>query len=124
MRVSCKVRWRPRGSISTPVHNLFVYGTLRRRGKNEFARLLHANADFLGEATLQARITGTRPHRRAELSRDPAHQLPGEIFRVNHPEKIFPILDQYEGADYQRTLARPRLDSGRSLKAWIYLYTG
>jgi gamma-glutamylcyclotransferase (GGCT)/AIG2-like uncharacterized protein YtfP len=113
---------RPRGNIRKPPDHLFVYGTLRRRGRNKYARLLHANSEFLGEATLQARLGRTRPHRGAVLSKNANDSLLGEVFRLNDARRLFPILDEYEGPDYKRTLVPVHLEDGKRIRAWIYLY--
>jgi gamma-glutamylcyclotransferase (GGCT)/AIG2-like uncharacterized protein YtfP len=100
---------------------LFVYGTLRRGSKIKIARLLHANSEFLGPARMHGRLTRSHPHRGVVQSSDPAAWISGEVFQLNDPGKLLPILDEYEGPDYKRTRVLVELDSGKQLRAWMYL---
>jgi gamma-glutamylcyclotransferase (GGCT)/AIG2-like uncharacterized protein YtfP len=100
---------------------LFVYGTLRRGSKIKIARLLHANAEFLGQARMQGRLTRSYPHRGVVRSDDPGEWIAGEVFQLNDPSKLLPILDEYEGSEYKRTSVPVELDSGKRIQAWMYL---
>ena len=40
---------------------------------------------------------------------------------MNDPSKLLPILDEYEGSSYKRTSVPVLLDSGKRLRAWMYL---
>ena len=101
--------------------NLFVYGTLRRGSKIKIARLFHANSEFLGTGRMQGRLTRSHPHRGVVQSYKPGEWIQGEVFRVNDPSKLWPILDEYEGPEYKRTSVPIQLDSGKRLRAWMYL---
>lgn len=103
---------------------LFVYGTLRRGMKNEFARRLAANSEFLGEARIAARLYDIGPYRAAVLSSEAGDWVRGEVFQLNDPDEMFAILDQYEGSDFERLKVQVLLDSGAGEQAWVYLYTG
>jgi len=108
-------------SVASRVKCLFVYGTLRRGSKIKIARLLHANSDFLGQARMNGRLTRSQPHRGAVRSDHPGEWIAGEVFQLNDPSKLLPILDEYEGPEYKRTSVPVELDSGKRLQAWIYL---
>jgi gamma-glutamylcyclotransferase (GGCT)/AIG2-like uncharacterized protein YtfP len=100
---------------------LFVYGTLRRGSKIKIARLLHANSEFLDTGRMQGRLARSHPHRGVIQSREPGEWISGEVFQLHDPGELFPILDEYEGPDYKRTSVTVQLDSGRRLRAWMYL---
>ena len=100
---------------------LFVYGTLRRGSKIKIARLFHANSEFLGTGRMQGRLTRSRPHRGVIQSKNPGEWILGEVFQLNDPAKLLPILDEYEGPEYKRTSVPIQLDSGKRLRAWMYL---
>jgi gamma-glutamylcyclotransferase (GGCT)/AIG2-like uncharacterized protein YtfP len=100
---------------------LFVYGTLRRGSKIKIARLFHANSEFLGTGRMQGRLTRSRPHRGVVQSKNPGEWILGEVFQLNDPAKLLPILDEYEGPEYKRTSVPIQLDSGKRLRAWMYL---
>jgi gamma-glutamylcyclotransferase (GGCT)/AIG2-like uncharacterized protein YtfP len=88
---------------------LFVYGTLRSGHDNHYARLLRANSEFLGPATILGSICkigeylGYRP--------EPKGEVHGELYRLTNPEETLRILDEYEGPDYERVMT----DLG-----WVY----
>jgi gamma-glutamylcyclotransferase (GGCT)/AIG2-like uncharacterized protein YtfP len=103
---------------------LFVYGTLRRGSKTKIARLFHANAEFLGPARMQGRLERSHPHRGVVQSNKPDEWITGEVFQLNDPSKLLPILDEYEGLNYQRTNVPVQLGSGKRLRAWMYLLRG
>ena len=101
---------------------LFVYGTLRRGLPNKYSRLLARQSSFLGRACLRGRLHRVGRYTGAIRSSKPNEWIRGEVFRLADPVELLPILDDYEGPDYERTLAPVRLDSGRWLRAWVYLY--
>jgi gamma-glutamylcyclotransferase (GGCT)/AIG2-like uncharacterized protein YtfP len=92
---------------------LFVYGSLRSTFDNPYAKLLHANSDFLGSAT----VTGTV----AKIDGFPAFVpggagvVTGELYRMRNPAQTLHVLDEYEGSAYERVLVDA---SGRT--AWIF----
>ena len=100
---------------------LFVYGTLRRDSKTKMARLLHANSEFLGPGRMQGRLTRSHPHRGVVPSDKPGEWISGEVFQLSDASKLLPILDEYEGSEYKRTSVPVVLDSGKRLRAWMYL---
>jgi gamma-glutamylcyclotransferase (GGCT)/AIG2-like uncharacterized protein YtfP len=103
---------------------LFVYGTLRRGSKIKIARLLHANSEFLGPGRMQGRLARSQPHRGVVRSDKPDDWISGEVFQLDDPSKLLPILDEYEGLEYKRTSVPVELDSGKRLRAWMYLLKG
>jgi gamma-glutamylcyclotransferase (GGCT)/AIG2-like uncharacterized protein YtfP len=100
---------------------LFVYGTLRRASKIEIARLFRANAKFVGTGRMPGRLTRSQPHRGVVRSNHPDDWILGEVFELNDPDQLLPILDDYEGSEYKRTSVPVVLDSGKRLRAWMYL---
>lgn len=116
------MRSRPGDSIAASY--LFVYGTLRRESKIRIARLFHANSKFLGPARMQGRLVRSHPHRGVVRSNKPGEWISGEVFELNDPARLLPILDQYEGPNYKRTSVLLQLESGKRLRAWMYLLKG
>jgi gamma-glutamylcyclotransferase (GGCT)/AIG2-like uncharacterized protein YtfP len=57
-------------------------------------------------------------------------EIAGDVFIVNNPEKVFKILDRYEGhlkeekqsSEFVRRRNRVKLNSGKSINAWMYWY--
>lgn len=81
----------PENSLA-PARRLFVYGTLRRGGSNDIARLV-PDAMFVAEASMRGRLydLGEYP---ALVADENAGWVAGEIYTV--PESAWPTLDALE----------------------------
>lgn len=107
---------------------LFVYGTLRRQGgaPGGVNRLLGQDARALEEGTIGARLyrAGGYP---AAVPDDEA-EVRGELYELEEPEKVLPVLDRYEGRTpdgeglYRRERVEVERASGGSVEAWVYFY--
>lgn len=90
---------------------MFVYGTLRSEFDNRYAKLLRSQAELIGPAVVPGSIfriahyPGYRPV--------PAGAVHGELYRLLDPAATLAILDEYEGAEYERVLVADR---------WIYQF--
>jgi len=115
--------------MSAPQH-LFVYGTLRRVFAHDHARILRAHCRFVGEGSFEGQLFDVGSYPAAVAVSATGGDVRGELYRVIRPDMLLPILDRFEGcgADdveptlYRRETVQVRLDSGRKLKAWVYLY--
>jgi gamma-glutamylcyclotransferase (GGCT)/AIG2-like uncharacterized protein YtfP len=103
---------------------LFVYGTLRRASQNKFARLLHSQAQFVGNARLPGRLYQLQTYPGAVSSNTDGEWVRGEVYSVQDPRWILSALDDYEGPNFERVKLDVQLDSGQRVSAWIYLYRG
>jgi gamma-glutamylcyclotransferase (GGCT)/AIG2-like uncharacterized protein YtfP len=81
---------------------LFVYGTLRSTFDNPWARMLRANSEFLGPATILGSICKVGEY--TAWSPEGTDEIPGERYLLVNPEETFRLLDEYEGPDYERVL--------------------
>jgi gamma-glutamylcyclotransferase (GGCT)/AIG2-like uncharacterized protein YtfP len=79
----------------------FVYGTLMRGYDHPMARLLSANAEFVGEATCRGRLYLVKHYPGLVLSDDAADIVFGELFRLRAPDQLLPEFDMYEAAGEQ-----------------------
>ncbi len=93
------------------VNLLFVYGTLRSKFDNPWARLLRSEARFLGHRTMRGSIYRIRHY--PGFRPDPEGEVHGELYRLYRPAATLRILDRYEGRDFKRVLW---------WGAWIYVY--
>ena len=75
---------------------LFVYGTLMRGFDHPMARLLSANADFLGEARCRGRLYLVKHYPGLVLSDDPADVVFGELYRLRARDELLREFDMYE----------------------------
>ena len=107
-----------------PTH-LFVYGTLRRGSKNKFARLLHSQAQFAGNARMPGRLYLLGSYPGAVSSHADGEWVLGELYLIHDPRWTLPALDSYEGPEqFERVKLDVQLDSGARVEAWVYLYRG
>ena len=109
---------------------LFVYGTLMRGFDHPMARLLSANADFVGEARCRGRLYLIKHYPGLVLSGDPADAVSGELYRLGAPEPMLREFDMYEACgegfapptEYIRQVLSVTLADGSASDAWTYLY--
>jgi gamma-glutamylcyclotransferase (GGCT)/AIG2-like uncharacterized protein YtfP len=109
---------------------LFVYGTLMRGFDHPMARLLSANADFIGEATCRGRLYLVKHYPGLVLSDDPADLVFGELYRLRERDAMLREFDMYEACgegfvqptEYLRQMLQVALDDGAVSEVWTYLY--
>jgi gamma-glutamylcyclotransferase (GGCT)/AIG2-like uncharacterized protein YtfP len=109
---------------------LFVYGTLMRGFDHPMARLLSANADFLGPATCRGRLYLVKHYPGLVLSDDPADLVFGELYRLRQRDAMLREFDMYEACgegfaqptEYLRKTLQVALEDGAASEAWTYVY--
>jgi gamma-glutamylcyclotransferase (GGCT)/AIG2-like uncharacterized protein YtfP len=109
---------------------LFVYGTLMRGFDHPMARLLSANADFIGQAKCRGRLYLVKHYPGLVLSDDPADIVFGEIYRLRERDAMLREFDMYEACgegfaqptEYRREMLQVTLEDGAASEAWTYLY--
>ena len=109
---------------------LFVYGTLMRGFDHPMARLLAANADFLGTAACRGRLYLVRHYPGLVLSDDPADIVHGELFALREVDALLRELDMYEACgegfaaptEYIRQMLPVTRADSSAEEAWTYIY--
>ena len=109
---------------------LFVYGTLMRGYDHPMAKLLAANADFLGQVTCRGRLYLVRHYPGLVTSDDPADIVHGELFRLRERDALLREFDMYEACgegfaeptEYVRRMLSVTHADGTASEAWTYLY--
>jgi len=109
---------------------LFVYGTLMRGFDHPMARLLSANAEFLGEAECRGRLYLVRHYPGLVLSDDAAEVVHGEVYRLRAPDEMLREFDMYEACgegfasptEYLRQMLSVTRSDGAASEAWTYVY--
>jgi gamma-glutamylcyclotransferase (GGCT)/AIG2-like uncharacterized protein YtfP len=109
---------------------LFVYGTLMRGFDHPMARLLSANADFIGEAKCCGRLYLVKHYPGLVRSDDPADIVFGELYRLREREAMLREFDIYEACgegfaqptEYRREMLQVALDDDAVSEAWTYVY--
>ncbi len=113
-----------------PSNHLFVYGTLMRGFDHPMARLLAANADYLGEATCRGRLYLVKHYPGLLLSDDPADVVFGELFSLRERDALLREFDMYEACgqgfaeptEYVRQMIGVTRADGATDEAWTYVY--
>ena len=109
---------------------LFVYDTLMRGYAHPMARLLSANADFLGEARCRGRLYLVKHYPGLVLSDNPTELVHGELYCLHAPEALLTEFDMYEACgegfpeptQYLRRMLPLTLADGSASEAWTYIY--
>ena len=109
---------------------LFVYGTLMRGFDHPMARLLAANADFIGEARCRGRLYLIQHYPGLVLSDDPTEAVFGELYRLHEVAAMLQEFDMYEACgdgfppptEYLRQMLSVTLADGSTREAWTYVY--
>jgi len=109
---------------------LFVYGTLMRGYSHPMARLLAANADFLGEASCRGRLYKVKHYPGLVLSDEASDVVFGELYRLRAAEALLREFDIYEACgesfpeptQYVRQMLPVTLADGSVYDASTYLY--
>ena len=109
---------------------LFVYGTLMRGYVHPMAKLLSANADFLGPASCRGRLYLVKHYPGLVLSEDESDVVHGELYRLREAEALLRELDMYEACgegfaeptQYLREMLSVTLADGATSDAWTYIY--
>jgi len=109
---------------------LFVYGTLMRGFDHPMAKLLAANADFLGDATCRGKLYLVRHYPGLVLSDNTGDIVHGELFRLLARDELLREFDMYEACgegfkqptEYVRETLRVSLADGSASEAWTYVY--
>jgi gamma-glutamylcyclotransferase (GGCT)/AIG2-like uncharacterized protein YtfP len=107
---------------------LFVYGTLLS-DDNEDAIYLKNNSTNYSKGKLKGRLYNIGEYPGAILSNEQNNYIYGTILKINNPEKVFPVIDHYEGFgddqpqpdEFIRVLTEIETE-GEPVNCWIYLY--
>jgi gamma-glutamylcyclotransferase (GGCT)/AIG2-like uncharacterized protein YtfP len=101
---------------------LFVYGTLLKQIDHKVLQPLQQCLKFKDNGFLKGELynLGDYPGyiEKAGLS----EYVRGEVYLVTDPEKVFTVLDEYEGKEYSREKKLVRLDNNKKIRCWVYVY--
>ena len=96
-----------------------MYGTLRGRSDNPFARLLSERGKFIGDARVSGRLYDLGAYPGARPAEQPNESILGEMFYLAEPGVVLTALDEYEGPEFARAVV-----TVGTLECWIYWYVG
>lgn len=101
---------------------LFVYGTLRNDYDLKLKNRVSKDMKYIGKAKVDATLYNLGKYPRAIKEKDNRNEVVGDVFLINDSERIFRILDEYEGTEFSRKKDIVKLESGKLVNAWIYWY--
>lgn len=107
---------------------LFVYGTLLNEN-NEYAVYLKNHSRFYSYGKIKGKLYNIGEYPGAILSAKDKGYISGSILELDHPEGVFPVIDDYEGYgndqsvpnEFIRLIAQIETSSA-SVNCWIYVY--
>jgi gamma-glutamylcyclotransferase (GGCT)/AIG2-like uncharacterized protein YtfP len=104
---------------------LFVYGTLLQDFNHKVRQEIEEHLQFISKATIKGALydLGNYPGYVEELAGD----VQGELYLVNEIDKVFKVLDEYEGLfndepEYSRKKIAVQLPGGENVESWIYIF--
>jgi gamma-glutamylcyclotransferase (GGCT)/AIG2-like uncharacterized protein YtfP len=100
---------------------IFVYGTLRKRYDLKLKDKVKKDWTYLGQAKIGAALYDIGKYPGAVKDRS-GREVVGDVFVVNDPGKVFPVLDKYEGKEFVRKKTKVRMRGGAGVNAWVYWY--
>lgn len=107
---------------------LFIYGTLLDED-NEYAVYLKKNSKPYLYGKVKGKLFDLGEYPGAILSDEGNQYIYGNILKINDPEKVFPLIDNYEGFgqhqpqpnEFIRITTLIETETGLA-DCWIYLY--
>lgn len=100
---------------------LFVYGTLRNNYDLKLKDHVAKNLQYVGKAKVEASLYDLGKYPGA-IKENNNNEVVGDVFLIDNPDKIFKVLDKYEGDKFTRNKNPIRLRSGKLIDAWVYWY--
>jgi len=104
---------------------LFVYGTLLSSFQIEQFKRVEEHLQFISKATIKGALydLGNYPG----YVEEPAGEVKGELYLVSEIDKVFEVLDVYEGLfndepEYIRSKLAVQLPGGEEIESWIYIF--
>src|SRR5262245_6625572 len=108
--------------MSSAKDYLFVYGTLRRKYDLKLKKQVAKDLEYVGRAKVGGAMYDIGRYPGAVKEKE-SNEIIGDVFLVNNPQKVFRVLDRYEGDEFVRRRNKVKMSSGKSVNAWIYWYT-
>lgn len=100
---------------------LFVYGTLRNKYDLKLKERVAKELEYIGKAKVGAALydLGRYP---GAIKESQKSEVIGDVFLISNPDKVFKVLDQYEGENFSRVKEQVKLRGGKLVNAWVYWY--
>lgn len=102
------------------MEHLFVYGTLLKHFDIDVLKPLQGCLQFVNKGHVKGTLF--------DLGEYPAYvestlgTVKGEIYSVENAQKVFEVLDEYEGEEYSRKQQWVQLEKEEQIRCWLYVY--
>ncbi|WP_342646989.1 gamma-glutamylcyclotransferase family protein [Mucilaginibacter sp. CSA2-8R] len=104
------------------MEHLFVYGTLLSHFNNNALNAVAELMQYEGQGKLKGRIFDLGAYPALITSADEKDDVQGEVYQLASTNKVLATLDEYEGDEYRRELHIVRLEGGKQIRCWVYVY--
>lgn len=108
---------------------LFVYGTLLKGADNMMSNYLKSKSTYFQQALMPGSLYKVDFYPGAVQEYDSGRMVLGELYQLHETDKVFEVLDTYEGydpAEPDRSLfVRKQVEvfaSDQRMESWVYLY--
>ena len=78
--------------------------------------------EYIGKAKVEASLYDLGNYPGAIKEKSNTSEVIGDVFLFNYSDRIFRILDKYEGETFSRRKDQVKLRSGKLVNAWVYWY--
>ena len=109
---------------------LFVYGTLRNSANTEWSQFLSRSSSIVGSGRTRGLLFQLEGYPGMVVNTHDDGWVSGEVFQLNEPSTVLPILDSYEGCgasdtpphEFERQVVDVVLDGDQTIRAYAYVY--
>jgi gamma-glutamylcyclotransferase (GGCT)/AIG2-like uncharacterized protein YtfP len=101
---------------------VFVYGTLLKHFNNEVLQPIQTYLQEVSIGLVKAELYDLGQYPGLVEITGAAHTVKGEVYSVAEPDKVFAVLDEYEGEEYERKRKLIRLNNSKTIRCWVYVY--
>jgi len=108
---------------------LFVYGTLLKGADNMMSSYLKSKSTFYQDGRMPGSLYKVDFYPGAVQEYESGRMILGELYQLHEPEKVFEVLDTYEGYDPQQPeqslFVRQQAEvyaGDQPLTSWVYVY--
>lgn len=109
------------------MEHLFVYGTLLKDIQSDTFQSVKSFLKFESEGYLKGKLFDLGEYPAVVDDNKTSGKVKGEVYTINNADKVFNILDEYEGIhdpepEYSRRKKIVAVSKNKNIKSWVYLY--
>lgn len=101
---------------------IFVYGTLLKHFNAGVMRSVQEHLHFEENGSVKGQLYDLGQYPGLVEVADATPTVIGEVYRVNNLQEVFTVLDEYEGEEYDRIKKTVKLQNGKEIACWVYIF--